>query len=112
MKFLFLFLSLNLLACKREISPSKELVYFQIDVTGNPLVASIILARPAESDFFVIFQWSYSGMEPHTNTLVLTKGQTQAQISTGIDSTGYKMGIEMIDWTKETEHYVYALDRR
>jgi len=112
MKLLILFLSLSLISCKREISSLKELVYFHIYVMGNPFVASIILDKPAESNFFATFNWFDTHMQPHIETLTLNTGETHAQDPTGIDSTGYMTGVEMIDWTKETEHFIFTLDRR
>jgi len=93
------------------LSP-KELVYFHIYITGDPFVTSITLDKPAESNFFGSFNWFDTDMQPHAETLRVNKGEYRAEHQTGIDSTGTMRGIEMIDWTRESDHYTYVLYRR
>jgi hypothetical protein len=110
--FLICIACLGFISCKREASSPKELVYFHIRVTGDPFVASVALDQPAESNFFVRFNWFDTDMEPHVQNLNLNAGETYAEDATGIDSTATIRGIEMLDWTKESEHYKYVLDTR
>ena len=108
MKLLILLLCLSWISCEREVSSPKEVVYFHISVSGNPFVASVTLDKPAESDFFVLFDWFDTDMLSHNETLNVKTGETYAETATGVDSTGYMRGVQMVDWTKESDHYIYA----
>jgi len=110
--FLICIACLGFISCKREASSPKELVYFHIRVTGDPFVTSVLLDKPAESNFFVGFNWFDTDMLPHLENLNLSAGETYAEKPTGVDSTGTIRGIEILDWTKESDHYKYLLDIR